>query len=50
MTAHRPLQQSPFPNLLLAGEWTDTGLPATVESAVVSGDRCAQAILDKAGQ
>jgi hydroxysqualene dehydroxylase len=50
MTAHRPLQQSPFPNLLLAGEWTDTGLPATVESAVVSGNRCAQAILDKAGQ
>lgn len=48
MTAHRPLQQSPFPNLVLAGEWTDTGLPATVESAVVSGNRCAQAVLDKA--
>lgn len=50
MTAHRPLQQSPFPNLLLAGEWTDTGLSETVESAVVSGDRCAQAISDKAGR
>jgi uncharacterized protein with NAD-binding domain and iron-sulfur cluster len=50
MTAHRPLQQSPFPNLFLAGEWTDTGLSATVESAVVSGDRCAQAILHKAGK
>ena len=50
MTAHRPLQQSPFPNLFLAGEWTDTGLPATVESAVVSGNHCAQAILDKAGK
>ena len=50
MTPHRPLQQSPFPNLFLAGEWTDTGLPPTVESAVVSGDRCTQAILDKAGE
>lgn len=49
MTPHRPLQQSPFQNLFLAGEWTDTGLPATVESAVVSGDRCAQAIIGKAG-
>lgn len=48
ITAHRPLQQSPFPNLLLAGEWTDTGLSATVESAVVSGTRCAEAILVKA--
>jgi hydroxysqualene dehydroxylase len=49
ITAHRPLQQSPFPNLLLAGEWTDTGLSATVESAIVSGERCAQAILGKTG-
>lgn len=40
----RPLQQSPFPNFLLAGAWTDTGLPATLESAVRSGDLCAQAI------
>ncbi len=48
MTAHRPLQQSPFPNLFFAGEWTDTGIAATVESAVVSGERCAHAILDKA--
>jgi squalene-associated FAD-dependent desaturase len=48
-TPHRPLQRSPFPNLLLAGEWTDTGLPSTVESAIVSGNRCAQAIADQAG-
>ena len=45
----RPLAQSPLPNLFLAGDWTDTGLPATVESAVVSGELCAQAILAKAG-
>lgn len=43
----RPLPQSPFPNLLLAGDWTDTGLPATLESAILSGDRCAQAIMRK---
>ncbi|WP_447972864.1 hydroxysqualene dehydroxylase [Nitrospira sp. Kam-Ns4a] len=47
--AGRPLSQSPFPNLLLAGDWTDTGLPPTLESAVRSGEVCAQAILDQAG-
>ncbi len=41
----RPLPQSPFPNLFLAGDWTDTGLPATLDSAILSGDRCAQAIM-----
>jgi glycine/D-amino acid oxidase-like deaminating enzyme len=40
----RPLQASPFANLFLAGAWTDTGWPATLGSAVVSGDRCAAAI------
>lgn len=45
--ALRPLQQSPFPNLLLAGDWTDTGLPPTLESAVRSGELCAQAIAAK---
>ena len=49
-TAQRPLQRSPFSNLLLAGEWTDTGLPSTVESAIVSGNRCAQMIADQAEQ
>ena len=41
----RPLQQSPFRNLFLAGNWTDTGWPANLESAVVSGNRCAAAIV-----
>ncbi|MGH7206084.1 MAG: hydroxysqualene dehydroxylase HpnE [Nitrospiraceae bacterium] len=41
----RPLPESPFPNLFLAGDWTDTGLPATLESAILSGDRCSQAIM-----
>lgn len=44
---HRPLPQSPFENLLVAGDWTDTGLPATLESAILSGTRCAELILAK---
>jgi hypothetical protein len=28
-------------NLLVAGDWTDTGLPATIEGAIRSGHRCA---------
>jgi squalene-associated FAD-dependent desaturase len=33
----RPTQATPIPNLFLAGDWTDTGWPATMESAVRSG-------------
>jgi len=33
-----------IPNLILAGDWTDTGLPATIESAVMSGDVAAQVV------
>ncbi|MCP9446616.1 MAG: FAD-dependent oxidoreductase [Nitrospira sp.] len=43
-TLRRPLQQSPLPNLLLAGPWTDTGWPANVESAITSARRCADII------
>lgn len=41
----RPLQQSPIPNLLVAGAWTDTGWPANLESALVSALRCAKLIV-----
>ena len=41
---HRPIQRSPIANLLLAGSWTDTGWPSNLESAIVSGNRCADAI------
>jgi squalene-associated FAD-dependent desaturase len=37
----RPQTVTPVKGLLLAGDWTDTGLPATIESAVVSGHRAA---------
>ncbi|MEW6248534.1 MAG: hydroxysqualene dehydroxylase HpnE [Nitrospirota bacterium] len=42
--AMRPLPRSPFANLLVAGDWTDTGWPTSLESAIVSGERCAEAI------
>lgn len=42
--SHRPIQRSPIANLLLAGAWTDTGWPPNLESAIVSGTRCAEAI------
>jgi len=37
----RPPVQTPVPGLLLAGDWIDTGLPATIESAVRAGHRAA---------
>jgi squalene-associated FAD-dependent desaturase len=37
----RPPAVTPFDNFVLAGDWTDTGLPATIESAVASGHRAA---------
>lgn len=36
--------QSPWPNLFLAGDWTPTGLPATLEGAAQSGFAAAAAV------
>ena len=33
----RPYATTPLSNLVLAGDWTDTGLPATIEGAIRSG-------------
>jgi squalene-associated FAD-dependent desaturase len=41
----RPETISPIPGLLLAGDWTATGWPATMEGAVRSGHRAAEVIL-----
>lgn len=41
----RPGPNTPVEGLFLAGDWTDTGLPATIESAVVSGHTAARAML-----
>ncbi len=43
-------QGSPVANLAVAGDWTATGWPATMEGAVRSGYLAAEAILDRAGQ
>ncbi|MBU4272716.1 MAG: hydroxysqualene dehydroxylase HpnE [Planctomycetes bacterium] len=40
----RPQQKTPIRNLALAGDWTDTGWPATMESAVRSGYRAVNAL------
>jgi hydroxysqualene dehydroxylase len=39
--ARRAGPQTPWKNLFLAGDWTNTGLPATIESAIRSGHRAA---------
>ena len=39
-----PETQTPHPRLFLAGDWTDTGLPPTIEGAVRSGYAAADAI------
>ncbi len=41
----RPGPVTSFKNLFLAGDWTDTGLPATIEGSVRSGDRAADLVL-----
>ena len=42
--AKRPRPQTGYRNLWLAGDWTATGLPATIESAVRSGHKAAQLV------
>jgi squalene-associated FAD-dependent desaturase len=46
----RPAQTTPFGNMFLAGDWTATGWPATMEGAVRSGRLAAQALLKRKGQ
>jgi squalene-associated FAD-dependent desaturase len=41
----RPGQRTPVGNLFLAGDWTDTGWPATMESAVRSGLLAAREVI-----
>jgi hydroxysqualene dehydroxylase len=43
--ALRPGAVTNWKNLFLAGDWTDTGLPATIEGSVRSGDRAADLVL-----
>jgi squalene-associated FAD-dependent desaturase len=45
--AKRPKSETSWRNLLLAGDWIDTGLPATIESAVRSGQNAARLALSR---
>jgi squalene-associated FAD-dependent desaturase len=45
----RPRQETRIKKMYLAGDWTDTGWPATMEGAVRSGYLAAEAILKSAG-
>lgn len=47
--AHRPGSVTPWPQVFLAGDWTATGWPATMESAVRSGYAAAEAVCRAAG-
>jgi squalene-associated FAD-dependent desaturase len=48
--ALRPSQQTEVNSLLVAGDWTATGWPATMEGAVRSGYQAAEAILARLGR
>jgi len=45
--AKRPGAETRWPNLRLAGDWTATGLPATIEGAIRSGNRAAESLVAK---
>lgn len=47
--SYRPNSRSPWPRIFLAGDWTATGWPATMEGAVRSGYRAAEAAAASAG-
>ena len=45
--AKRPGSGTAIPNVTIAGAWTDTGWPATMESAVRSGQTAARLLADQ---
>jgi uncharacterized protein with NAD-binding domain and iron-sulfur cluster len=46
----RPGQITGWSNLLLAGDYVDTGLPATIEGAIRSGFAAARLVIDASPQ
>jgi zeta-carotene desaturase len=46
---YRPTSRTPWPHIFLAGDWTATGWPATMEGAVRSGYMAAAEISRRAG-
>jgi len=49
LEADRPQPRTSRPNLFLAGDWTDSGWPATMEGAVRSGYRAAEEVAGVSG-
>ncbi len=49
LDAARPGPETRFPNLFLAGDWTNTGWPPTMEGAVRSGYQAAEAVARRVG-
>jgi squalene-associated FAD-dependent desaturase len=45
--AKRPPARTPWANVALAGDWTQTGLPATIEGAVRSGYEAASIVTER---
>jgi zeta-carotene desaturase len=50
LEALRPVSETPIVNFFLAGDWTKSGWPATMEGAVRSGYLAAEAVTKAAGQ
>jgi uncharacterized protein with NAD-binding domain and iron-sulfur cluster len=46
----RPSSVSPWPNCFMAGDWTATGWPSTMESAARSGHLAAEAVCKSLGE
>ena len=49
LDAFRPAQATPWSGLFLAGDWTQTGWPSTMEGAVRSGYLAAEAVTRSSG-
>ena len=47
---YRPSAKTPWPRIFLAGDWTNTGWPATMEGAVRSGYLAAEALTEDLGR
>lgn len=45
--ARRPAASTPIVNFFIAGDWTQTGYPATIEGAIRSGESAAELVLSR---
>jgi uncharacterized protein with NAD-binding domain and iron-sulfur cluster len=44
---NRPDVKTEIENLFLAGDWVNTGLPSTIESAIRSARMCREAVMNE---